>query len=74
MMRSELYQYYEEKNYQKLQLFDQIIFLSKFAKNRRVSVFTHKCIWITIKCIRLFWNSLTLIDHNQKSDLKQKAL
>ena len=53
MMCSELKQYYKEKNYQKLQLFDQTMFLSKFAKNRRVSVFTHKCIGIIKKCIRL---------------------
>ena len=53
-MRSELLQYYKKKNYQKLQLFDQTIFLSKFAKNCRVSVFTHKCIGIIKKCIRLF--------------------
>ena len=51
MMRSELYQYYKKKNYQKLQLFDQTIFLSKFAKSRRVSVFTHKCIGIIKKCV-----------------------
>ena len=41
MMRSELYQYYKKRNYEKLQLFDQTKFSSKFDKNRRVSVFTH---------------------------------
>ena len=46
-------QIFLEKKYQKLQIFDQTIFLNEFAKNPRVSVFTHKCIWIIMKCKRL---------------------
>ena len=67
-----------EKIYPKLQLFDQTIFLSKFAKNRRLSVFTHKIMYRTYTEIHpIFLNFVTLIDHNfgTKSpfELKQKT-
>ena len=63
-------------NYQKLQLFNQIIFLSTFAKNHRVSIFYTQMYRNYKEMHPTFWNSLTLIGHNfgTKSpfDLKQK--
>ena len=75
-MHSELLQYYKKKKYQKLQSFDQTIFLSKFAKNCRVSVFYTQMYMNYKEMHPTFWDSFTLIDHKfgTKSpfDLEQK--
>ena len=76
-MRSEIYLYYKKKeNHKKIHLFDQTIFLSKFAKKMQGEGFYTQMYMNCNEMHPTFQTSLTLINHNfgtkRPIELKQK--